>query len=270
MKLNAYFYKFEHVSSFGEFTAALTPMAKANDASECQLDERWDYGMSWDESLKLAKSGGGWSEGARNLKDVKLPESHVQRLNESLTLECSPVGFMPIVANYLTNTPDSMLTYELQESPKKIISIMVNMAIPCSVDAADLLNRGRAILAAIDALQNQGYECELWASVGAKFGEESIETLICIKQAGELYDLAKVAFCLCSVALFRRLFLRFLEAHETLYLATLEAYGTPLTANTPLDCDVNIPPIEYQCQDYDTPTRALETIQGIFASQLKK
>jgi hypothetical protein len=218
---------FNNVSELGDYVSKLEAMPRAKNMSVNARGYDWDFGMDYKSALDLAVTGGGWARGAADISAMELPEINHTQDDCAPALEMSVVGFAPVVPAMLAGAPDCMMALETVEMPRKIISIGVNLAISSKVNARELFNRGRALLAAIDALQTQGYEVELWGVDRTKIDLRSYFDLqVCVKAAGEFYDAGKVAFALCSAAINRRLVFKMLESHERYYTCTCsQSYG---------------------------------------------
>ena len=258
-------YNFDSLSFYADFVGKLGRATKRAE-SKADIGFDWDFGMSWAKTQEILKAGGCWEEGAKDLASVELPESAKQQTELAFSLECGPVGFAPIVPNVLAGCPETMLNATQTEQPQKIIRLNVDMSICADVDSAHLFNRGKAILTCIDALQAQGYEVELWAMNTIEWRNQRLNVNVCVKQAGEYYELGKTAFCLCSVALFRRLFLRLIEAHTFFADCASDSYGSP--RHTQLE-GINIQPIGYKDYRYATPEKALDKVKRILINGLK-
>ena len=208
-------YKYHSMSEFGAAVASLPPRhGKARDSSiTMHLDEC--NGFTQQAAIATAKKGGLWPEGARNLMAVTLNDSDFMRDGPLHRLNSAVTGFAPLVPAYLSGLPDSMLSIDSEAGSRKIIKIGVQVGRSFHVKQQESLNRGRAILSCIDAIEKQGYSVELWAiwrNIGEGNNAPKSDIQVRIKASDEAYTPASAAFALCSAAFQRRLCWRVIES----------------------------------------------------------
>jgi len=259
-------HKFDSVRAFG---LAVRDAKRLDNSGNSALkgQDIYSSGLSFPQSLKIALSGGAWEEGAKDLMAVKLPALDIKKLIDAPLLQSSVQGFAPIVANYLAGVPDSMFNFEEVPQPKKLIKICISAGFLGDVDAAFVFNRGRAILACINALDKQGFDVEVVAvsqslckKINACFIVETI-----IKRSNDKLSIASLAFALCCAAYLRRSIFRLREACPVFSWATKnDGYGH--TQNyEPQGYDVFLPPISSKNEHlFYTPSLALQTIAKYF------
>tara|TARA_R110000851_G_scaffold276686_1_gene429729 strand:+ start:250 stop:1077 length:828 start_codon:yes stop_codon:yes gene_type:complete len=184
----------------------------------------------------------------------------------------SVAGFLPSVPAYCAGEPLSM--FDQSESvleTAKVLKIAV-VCIPCSeVTATAMLNRGAAILGAIDALERDG---NIRVELVGMFPSYSVGAKNCLmemtlKNAGDDWNPASVAFAIANPAFGRRIGFRWLESKQA-YAGNVErCYGHGSTKNNkaPIECDIYLPYLE-QDAGYTTPNLAVESISNTFSNQL--
>jgi len=174
----------------------------------------WDYNEGWLGTLHLTKHG--WPEGAAKMRALadKLYEKIAPKVNVWQGTRHDVCGAGVDMSAYLSGEPECMIAFE---QSKTDAAPPVDILISCSCSyniAADIIcNRGAAILATIDALEQSG--CSVSVTVeftDAKGGYETVNT-IRIKRPGEVLDADALAFAIMHPAFFRRLCFASLE-HE--------------------------------------------------------
>lgn len=235
---------FDSVPDYGQFISESIRIQSANNrAVTCSLDNA--NGFTFYDTVDAAKKGGLWIDGARNLARVEYKDdaAFYQTVKR---FECGPVGFMPNIPAYLAGTPDSMITQTKARAPSKILSICVNSSRPGTVGDNETLNRGKAILSTIDALETVGYQIELWALVGAQKHGKQLTTYVKVKSTNEPLNLSVCAFAFCSNFFLRRLFFRQIECSSEYAFLSHEVYGFPpkLTDKEAAQFDVYLPAME--------------------------
>jgi len=199
----------------------------------------WDMGAGWEGTLELAKRG--WPEGLKRIQKaaelLKLPvgeKSYDPRQVLAVSGDEVDVGL------YLSGEPECMYDYEMLETPSfgKVAKIIVNLAGSAGVKAETMFKRGAAAVLLIDALEQSGIRCEVWALPKSTSGDgEPVErgsgkgafvVHVCVKQADDPVELDRLAFMLAHPAAFRRLGFRIMEQEDEMSFggrATRSAYG---------------------------------------------
>lgn len=260
-------YSYNSVLEFGQAVKSVGPRLRtAQDHSE--TEKHATNGFTFDTALECALHGGNWAEGAQNLLSVELKDSDWSKESLKPQLKQCVAGAVPLVPVWLAGQPDNMLTTEFEHIPSKIIKIGVHVGRSYNIKDEESLNRGRAILACIDALEAQGYSCELWAvwRNAPKSGLSCSNISVCLKQSNEAYSPASVAFALCSTAFQRRLCWRLIESCPKSWgLATKSnKYGHGGSAYL-ADFDIALPYFDHNQYNYFcTPKKALNTVEKIF------
>lgn len=268
--MEIYALNFDSMTAFGHYMANIGPrVCGAGTSSETTYEDGydWDHGLCYQDALKIAENGGAWEEGARNLQYVKLSDLDTQTTRDSYAIESALCGFAPIVPNVLAGIPDNMFSLEFSQRPQKIISVFVDSVYSCKCSSTQLLNRGKAILASIDALEAQGYRVELFGLVEVESPSHKLNLSICLKRVDENYNPASVAFMLCCAAFLRRLMFMFMECTPEFYRLSRKSYGNVLPAK--FRDGINICNLSDNTRGhYNTPESALQTVKNIFDDQL--
>lgn len=265
-------YAFSSIRDFGLAVDAAIPYARSRKSSVFGTDE-FSGGLTFVEAVEIAKAGGLWPEGARDLLAVNLDSVDVHNMLVIPLLESGVCGFVPLIPAYLANQPDCMITMGESEQPAKVLRIVVDCAFNCDIEAAQIFNRGRAILAAVIELEKRGFSVELVARSHSNFLPKSkrqpaldFRLTVTIKRAGDALSPSSLAFVLCSAAFFRRCVFRLKESDRLYYPATTAKnnYGrTIFGERAPQGFDFAIHGITKANQDdYSTPARAIAAISA--------
>jgi hypothetical protein len=100
----------------------------------------------------------------------------------------------------------------------RVVSLRVNQAVSCSVDADAICARGVTVLCAVDLLESCGIRCEIILSIGnistggqGSVRNRQVESHVVLKRASDPVDLDRLAFWIAHPASFRRFGFRWLE-----------------------------------------------------------
>ena len=219
-------------NSMSEFGRAVEGAQRKPSAGFSSYEGRDEFaGMPYTEALAIAKQGGAWAKGARDLAAVKLSQFDIDTEIVAPILNASVAGFAPNVPAFLAGQPDCMFSMQDEVTREKVIKMTVTCNACYEIEAETFFYRGRAILAAIVELEKQGYSVELTALMSSTPSRKSNlqETwAVRIKNAGESLSVASLAFALCSAAFQRRLNFRLKEASQDFWRCTKKAYGYSL------------------------------------------
>jgi hypothetical protein len=264
-------YKYNSMSEFGAAVASLPPRhGKARDSS-IATPARMCSDFTQKAAIDTAKKGGLWPEGARNLMAVTLNDSDFAQDGPLHRLNSAVTGFAPLVPAYLSGLPDSMLAINSDIVSRKIIKIGVQVGRSYNIEQQESLNRGRAILSCIDAIENQGYSVELWAiwrNIGDGNNAPKSDIQVRIKASDEAYTPASAAFALCSTAFQRRLCWRVIESCPKGYRLSSKKHRYGYGSKDMSDFDIGLRYFDDGDQ-HRTPKSSLRTIEREFNKQLE-
>lgn len=165
---------------------------------------------SWEELEDMAYNG--WKTGAERAERLRL--EIVDRI-ESFGLEGLDAvesydvsGAFVDVGAFCEGEPECMVEYEEQLMPRqRVARIFVQINYLGNVSCAEAERRGVAIAAIVDALEAHGMQCEVWGvdySYGAHAkGGGYHQHAVCIKSAGQLMPLDRIAFAVGHPGFYR-------------------------------------------------------------------
>lgn len=143
----------------------------------------------------------------------------------------SVVGSMPHIAAYVAGSPRCMIRRtEEKRTSSKVLNILYNCAFPWKASKEDIIKQGVEVLSFVNDAERKGYRCNLYASVFAKKGEESVAMMVRIKSSSQMLDLLKTAYPIINPSFLRRHYFRFLETEpEVTERDWVRSYGRPLS-----------------------------------------
>ncbi len=197
-------------------------------------DESFTGTKSWEEALRFARDG--WPEGrAKMLKTVASAQS-AGIIGVAPSFEMDVGGAYPIPALAAAGQPDCMLNFSpINERARPIVRLAISGSVSGRYPASAIFNYGAAILAYVDALEANDFQCEItWHFVAERDGKYGHLSVVA-KQAGESLDLDRLAFVLASPSMLRRV--SFAAQERTHSSDWQGGYGVPREPIRGLDFD---------------------------------
>jgi len=260
---------FNSIHEYGEYCLSLGDKrpAGAGVISEVERSHSWTGGMTYSQALKMALYGGNWIEGARELQSVDINEM-VDRIAQVLepTIVLAPAGGAVDIGEYLNNSPECFYGFEQQEQPRPIVRMGVNINLKSDTTLDQSINFGRAVLAVITALEQQGRSVELTVIHKSRSSGESkgFKMTLVLKQAGQAWDAASAAFALAHPAFSRRLGFRAIESDPNYWRLSKEGYGNGLGNEEGYDVFI---PYNLESGRSNTPQGALDHVMEFVRTQ---
>jgi len=194
------------------------------------LEPRWCLNTPYSKALDMAQHGGQWPEGARDLQSVNIDEqAHTIAKGIQPTMVNDVVGGALDIPEYLQGASPEvfMRMNDDEQQAKPVVRVGVCIIASANVDANTMMNRSRAVLALLDALELQGYSTELdaiWIGAGG-CPKVNFQANIRVKNAGQPWDASSAAFALAHPAVARRLGFRLMEFNDAASRVTESGYG---------------------------------------------
>jgi hypothetical protein len=225
-------------------------------------------GGSFTEAMKLAKYG--WRDGAKSIRQAfaNLPSPSLSAGNawrhdyygERIDMARFSYGDDACFRNRAG----------ADRGRAKLVRILVPMAYPCSTSDTDVINRGSAIISVVDALEMTRRTVELvccYASTssGSRKADKGFHMnhAVVVKQAGQPFDIERMAFFLSHTASLRRIGFALMESvaeaedsHRSGYGYGCDIHADDQSANT-----IALP--ELHGGKWNTPEKARETLASI-------
>lgn len=162
----------------------------------------WTGGINHTTAVKLVTDG--WKD-APPIEHIQVPDMNLIQQDIIYNYEVS--GEILDISTYLTGLPEHWLSPEIVTlSGGNVLRISIEIGGLGSIEANELRNRGKAIVALVHSLELQGYSCEIdiiRAFLRRNTGEE-IAWTIPLKKAGEALDTPRTQFVIGHPAFYRR------------------------------------------------------------------
>ena len=194
---------------------------------------------SFDEATGFIKHG--WPEGVKKLKTEL---DNIKKVTAP-ALECifDVAGEEPDVGRYLSGEPENMVEYQtVNRDGIKFIDIYVCYSYNCSWSTRDVIKRGATILSNIDGLEANGYRCKIIGYQSAQYSRRrkktGLQVTVLLKDYNEALELDRMAFCLVSPSMYRRMGFKLDELHQP--SMSNESYGYDLSYTVPKNNNASI------------------------------
>jgi len=213
-----------------------------------------------DVAFRLASLG--WAEGRKLLSKARaqMPKSSA-RVH---SMEWDVGGDYPDPARAAAGAPDCMVTKGNSiELPKQVIRVVVSASTPCSTPPSEYINRGAAILSAIEAAELCGYPIQVEVEETSFTFNQGFSCSILLKEAGHPCDLDSLAFFLIHPSSLRRVFFALLETENELINMRI-GYGVPTCRPTSLQKPGDIYLPNFETGVFTSPTAAHQLVQEAF------
>jgi hypothetical protein len=227
--------KFESLSELIKFAKGGTDMKDEDRASITHedYDGTWANGADIKEAWKLLESG--WQEGADQIKEVNTDLTAQSDGYAPLpTFEPSVMGEIVEPSSYFSGEPECFYEQQPTQCKVPVVKIGIPSSISCGAESQELINRGLAMLALINAIEQNRISTELWIVQHCTSGSSSLVYEIKVKSSDEPFDMDRLAFMCAHPAFFRRVIFSAKE-HENkkdrqaLGISRSGGYGQPKT-----------------------------------------
>ena len=204
----------------------------------------------------------GWAEGRHLLAKAcaQMPKAAAR----VRVMEWDVAGAYPDPVRASAGAPDCMVSGgDTVERPTQIIRVVVSLATPWTTSLREYINRGAAILSAIEAAELNGYPVQVEAEETAHSCGKGISCTIVLKHAGHLSDLDSLAFFLIHPSALRRVCFSLLETeHDLLHMQV--GYGIPSSQPKCLrqPGDIYLP--NFNTGEFTSPLAAFDLVQRAF------
>lgn len=173
-------------------------------------------------------------------------------------------GAFPDVALASAGAPDCMMDDQPTEmKPTQSVRVIVSMATPWTTGLDEFVNRGAAILSAVEAAEAAGHRVEVVAEETAIELNDGVSLSILLKAAGQPADRDSLAFFLIHPSSLRRIFFALLETEPTLEHFSC-GYGMPSSQPAELRPAGAIYLPSFDTGEYASSSQAFNLIKGTF------
>ena len=171
----------------------------------------------------------GWKKGRDGLKAAiaSMPAVDVDGIIQTFDV----AGGLPDVPLYLSGEPEHFRTFgEVVEKLQPVVTLYVNRAAHCGIDAKSLAAWGGAIVRYALGLEAAGMTAEVIVYSSVRHGSHTVTSTVKVKEANEPWDLDRIAFTVAHGDMLRRVVFAMNERDEALNLADSDffyGYGHP-------------------------------------------
>jgi hypothetical protein len=216
---------FETFDALLDFAEGATDMREGARASREINSSRnaWAGTRDFDTAIRQARFG--WPEGLEKIAAVSdaVNAAIAQRSMTRQEVTFAHSGAVVDIGRFCGGEPECMMNFiEDATAGKKIVQVRVNVAASCSNKPERLFNRGAAVVALVDLLEQNGFSCEIvvFETMSARRHCYTVEAPV--KVCGYQLDRDRLAFALCSPAFLRRVLFSVEEREDA---ATRAAFG---------------------------------------------
>ena len=219
------------------------------------------YGtLNRDVAFELASMG--WAEGRKLMSKAyaQMPKASAR----VRVIEWDVGGAYPDPVRAAAGAPDCMVTNgDVVESPSQVIRVVISASTPCTTPLCEYINRGAAILSAIEAAELSGYTVQVEVEETSFTFNQGFSCSIVLKEAGHPSDLDSLAFFLIHPSSLRRVFFALLETESNLINMRI-GYGRPTCRPTSLHQPGEIYLPNFETGEFTSPAVAHELVQQAF------
>lgn len=257
-------YPFQSISEFGHVVRNLDNRINGKSSKSGYYDNPFSLTDAIDTA---ADKGGLWPEGAEGISKVKI-DANVAAMALKRALKLDVIGAIPNIPAFLAGHPQNMINITQDPKPKKFLKLGVHIGGLADTEQPTRLNRGKAIMAVVEALETEGFSVEIWGVWRNTNGDRHASIEVCLKHASATWNAHTAAFALANTSFQRRLCWRFIESSPDNRMT--DTYGNGFSAPHD-DFDLYFPyitkPVEALLRD---PDAALEYAVGIAKEGLAK
>lgn len=234
-------------------------------------DSDW-AGGSWEEAIDLARYG--WREGAKNIRRAfaDLPSPSLSAGN---AWRHDYYGERIDMARFSYGDDACFRTRSGADRGRaKLVRILVPMAFPCSTGEDAVVNRGASIISVVDALEMTRRTVEVVCcysstSCGSRNPQNGFHMnhAVVVKQAGQPFDIERMAFFLSHRASLRRIGFALMESCKEGESSHRSNYGYGCNIHPDDQGPTSIALPELHGGDWSDPAKARDTLASIIRAK---
>jgi len=267
--LDWYEARFDSISELAEYANSDTQRVFDHHSKLNKPRQSWDFGAGFDGAMAMVNNG--WPKGAEKIAELAkaMYDKIIPKVNAFTGTEHAVSGACVDVGAYLTGVPECMIEFVPQDNiGTRPITMIISSGVNGGTDADYINNRGAAILAAIDALEQRGcavsVEMESTVVPYQHDTDHYVTYRTMIKHHGQVFDIDALAFPLTHPAFHRRLVFGAREHAPDRYFKALDIpirYGYSTDYPESFDADtIYIGTINNDISAYSTPERAVVAV----------
>lgn len=184
-------------------TAACRKYFGSNDATSRKTDNYdWCQTSTFAEADRLFKDGDTENAQCIVTASIAIDNRNAQRAQRR-GMSPAVVGCLPNVPAAIQGLPVSM--YHRQPQPgRPVVHLDINCCVAASIDSDTIIKAGAVILSTVNELERSGHSVEITIKCLSYYEHDYITTSVVIKQAGQRFNAAQLAYCLVNPSFLRR------------------------------------------------------------------
>lgn len=165
------------------------------------------HGPSMTNAIEMARKG--WQDGAERAEKIR-DKINAAHPHMKQFVRWGIAGAYPNVARAVAGNPMHMkLPVSAETRRRPVITLLSDNASNCMTDKRSLINRAAVVAAIVDQIEAAGFSCHVVAVACAtdvnNAGDMRACTVVTVKESDQAADVARLAYGLGHVAMFRRL-----------------------------------------------------------------
>lgn len=232
---------FETFDALLDYAEGSTDMAYGRQSRtferNCHSPNAWYGTPTFEAAMQQARFG--WPEGLEKIAAISnaVNEAVAQRAMTRQETFYATSGAVVDIGRFTGGEPECMMNFvEDAAVGRKILTIRVNVSASCSNESYRLFNRGAAVIALVDLLEQNGFSCEIIAFDTTAWNGSLYTVEAPLKVCGYQLDRDRLAFGLCSPSFLRRVLFSVEEREPANVRRAFDiggCYGSP--ANRPTE-----------------------------------
>lgn len=213
---------------FGSMEELVAYASKAKTSEQSHRDDADTVrfsGATWNETVTMARHG--WPEGAKRAKG--LLEHLEMPLHENVHSGTyhDVTGSYVDVGEYVQGVPECMVEFKEDTRPARFARVLVSASYSGGFSTKQMINRGVAIAAAIDALESQGVRCDVEVIMPCGGYPDGLSVItLPVKQATDPMNLDTLIFAVAHPSYLRRLVFAVMECQDEAYRLRFSVGGS--------------------------------------------
>lgn len=209
---------FENIGDYLEYVNKGSDRTGRGASQRPDSEDGWTGTKSFAAAVALQREG--WHQSRPKVDALLEPlrEKLADRLGIVSERSHDIIGYEPDIDRFLAGELECMFEDVFVEAPKmgKVHTLLISGVVNAYVTADELMKRGVAIVALVEAFQMVGTDLEIWLedSYGSPDGKRTFTTLVRLHQAGQNLDIDQIMFPLAHPSWLRRFSFAACEANE--------------------------------------------------------
>lgn len=189
----------------------------------------WTGTESWDAAKRLLAYGDKEMEAKVNEAGVAKARAKISRVAKRKTFTTAIVGAVPHVPNYITGTPNAMITTKQVKTRKKVINLFYNAAFDSGVATDSIIKAAANVMAAVILIEAAGVKVNLYAGCISAKDNQLVSAIVKLKDSKQRLDVLKLCYPMVNPSWTRRHFIRFIDITPGVKSGFSWGHGSPLT-----------------------------------------